>query len=85
LSGSTTDTRRSRNSRVDGQVRGGIEYHPSRGEWVRILRSNGFALEALHELYAPGDGDTHQYYEIASQAWAQRWPAEDLWEARRTL
>jgi SAM-dependent methyltransferase len=61
---------------------GGIEYHPSHGEWVRILRSNGFTLEALHELYAPADADTHQYYEIATQAWAQRWPAEDLWVAR---
>jgi hypothetical protein len=34
---------------------------PATGEWVRILRSNGFALEALHELYAPDDGDTDQY------------------------
>jgi SAM-dependent methyltransferase len=63
---------------------GGIEYHPSHGEWVRILRSNGFTVEALHELYAPADADTHQYYEIATQAWARRWPSEDLWVARRT-
>jgi SAM-dependent methyltransferase len=61
---------------------GGIEYHPGHGEWVRILRGNGFEVEALHELYAPADADTHQYYEIATQEWAHRWPVEDLWEAR---
>jgi SAM-dependent methyltransferase len=63
---------------------GGIEYHPSHGEWVRILRANGFEVEALHELYPPANADTHQYYEIVTQEWAQRWPAEDLWEARLT-
>ena len=31
---------------------GGVEYHPSHGEWIRILRASGFAVEALHELYA---------------------------------
>ena len=63
---------------------GGIEYHPSHGEWVRILRHNGFEVQALHELYAPADAGTHQYYEIVTQEWAQRWPAEDLWQARLT-
>jgi SAM-dependent methyltransferase len=63
---------------------GGIEYHPSHGEWVRILRTNGFEVEALHELYAPADADAHPYYEIVTEEWAQRWPAEDLWEARLT-
>ncbi len=63
---------------------GGIEYHPSHGEWVHILRANGFEVDALHELYPPADATTHQYYEIVTQEWAQRWPAEDLWEARVT-
>ncbi len=59
---------------------GGLEYHPSQGEWVRILHGNGFEVEALHELYAPADA--HLYYEITTEEWAQRWPAEDLREAR---
>jgi len=28
----------------------GVEFHISHGEWIRILRENGFVLDALHEL-----------------------------------
>jgi len=63
---------------------GGVEFHPSHGEWIRILDSNGFVVEALHELYAPADGQTHQYYDIATAQWAMQWPVEDLWAARLT-
>ena len=31
---------------------GGVEYHPSHGDWIRILRGHGFQVEGLHELYA---------------------------------
>jgi hypothetical protein len=46
------------------------------------LRRNGFAVDALHELYAPADSADHVYYEIVSAEWAARWPAEELWVAR---
>ena len=62
---------------------GGIEFHPSHGEWVRQLRSSGFVIEAMHEIYAPDDGLDHPFYEIVSQEWATRWPAEELWVAVR--
>ena len=61
---------------------GGIEFHPSHGDWIRILRRNGFVIEALHELYAPDDAATPDYYDIATAEWARRWPVEDLWTAR---
>jgi SAM-dependent methyltransferase len=61
---------------------GGIEFHPSHGDWIRILRMNGFEVEALHELHAPADAASPEYYDIASAAWAEQWPAEDLWCAR---
>jgi SAM-dependent methyltransferase len=60
---------------------GGIEFHPSHGEWIRILRDNGFVIEALHELYARDDANTHEYYDIATAQWAGQWPVEDLWAA----
>jgi SAM-dependent methyltransferase len=63
---------------------GGIEYHPSHADWIRVLRGNGFVVEALHELYAPAGAVTPPYYEIVTAAWAQQWPAEDLWVARRS-
>jgi SAM-dependent methyltransferase len=62
---------------------GGIEFHPSHGDWVRLLHSSGFVVEAMHEIYAtPGDGD-HPFYEIVSGEWATKWPAEELWVAMR--
>jgi hypothetical protein len=60
---------------------GGVEFHPAHSDWVRILRANGFIVEALHELYAPQDAETHGYYEIVTAEWARQWPVEDLWVA----
>jgi SAM-dependent methyltransferase len=62
---------------------GGAEFHPSHGDWVRLLGRAGFVVEALHELYAPPDAGDHPYYEIVSAEWASQWPAEELWVARR--
>ena len=64
-------------------VGGGIEFHPSPGDWVRLLRKAGFVVEAVHELYAPPEGGDHPFYEIVSRDWATRWPAEELWVASR--
>jgi SAM-dependent methyltransferase len=61
----------------------GVEYHLPHGRWIELLRSTGFALEALHELKAPPDADDHPYYDYVPAHWAQRWPAEDLWIARK--
>lgn len=62
---------------------GGVEFHPSHGDWVRLLRRSGFVVEALHEIFAPADRGDHPFYEIVSPQWAGRWPAEELWVARR--
>ena len=64
-------------------VGGGVEFHPSHGDWVRHLRAAGFVVEAMHEIYAPPDGDDHAFYEIVSSDWAKKWPAEELWVATR--
>ena len=62
---------------------GGVEFHPSHGDWVRLLRRSGFVVEALHEIYAPPDRGDHPYYAIVSSAWATRGPSEELWVATR--
>ena len=62
---------------------GGVEFHPSHGDWVRLLRATGFVVEAMHEMYAPPQGEDHPFYEIVSADWAARWPAEELWVATR--
>ena len=61
---------------------GGIEFHPSHGDWIRVLGANGFVVEALHELYAPAGAPTHEYYDIATAHWASQWPVDDLWAAK---
>jgi len=62
---------------------GGVEHHPSHGAWIAVLRDAGFTVEALHELTAPHDARAPDYYDIATLEWASRWPAEDVWVARR--
>jgi ubiquinone/menaquinone biosynthesis C-methylase UbiE len=59
----------------------GVEYHISHGEWIRILRENGFVLDALYELRPGDDAQTHHYYFTTPVEWARRWPGEELWEA----
>jgi SAM-dependent methyltransferase len=63
---------------------GGVEFHPGHGEWIRILGANGFVVDALHELYAPDDARTHEFYDVATADWARQWPVEDLWAARKS-
>jgi SAM-dependent methyltransferase len=63
---------------------GGVEFHPSHGDWVRLLRRFGFTVDALHEIYAPAGAADHPFYEIVSVDWATRWPAEELWVATRS-
>jgi hypothetical protein len=49
-----------------------------------VLGVNGFVDRALHDLYAPADAATHQYYDVAAAQWASQWPVEDLWAAQLT-
>jgi ubiquinone/menaquinone biosynthesis C-methylase UbiE len=62
----------------------GIEFHLAHGDWIRLLRANGFEIDALHELYAPEGATMHEYYAFVSPEWAQRWPVEDVWVAHKT-
>jgi hypothetical protein len=62
---------------------GGTEYHLGHGEWIRMLRTAGFVVDALHELTPPESGHDHEYYDIVTRHWSQRWPAEDVWVAHR--
>jgi SAM-dependent methyltransferase len=62
---------------------GGIEFHISHGDWIRVLRANGFEVLDLIELQAPADAQTHYYYDYVPADWAKRWPAEDIWVAQK--
>jgi len=60
---------------------GGVQFHPSHGEWIKILSASGFVIDALHELYAPPDAPDHPYYTLATASWARQWPVEEIWVA----
>jgi SAM-dependent methyltransferase len=62
----------------------GAEFHLSHGSWIRVLRDAGFRVDALHELRAPDDAQTHEYYYVIPADWARRWPGEDLWECTKS-
>jgi hypothetical protein len=61
----------------------GVEYHPTHGQWIALLREHGFDVEALHELQAPDGRGTHTYYDFVTVDWAKKWPCEDVWVARK--
>jgi SAM-dependent methyltransferase len=63
---------------------GGVEFHLAHGEWIDVLRANGFEVERLLELRAPPDAETHEFYAYVTAEWARQWPCEELWVARRT-
>jgi SAM-dependent methyltransferase len=62
---------------------GGVEFHLAHGDWIRVLREAGFDVEALVELQAPADAVDHPYYDYVRAEWARRWPAEEIWVARK--
>jgi SAM-dependent methyltransferase len=64
----------------DGE--GAVEYHLSHGDWIRLLRANGFELLDLIELQAPADAETHEHYAYVTADWARKWPSEEIWRAR---
>jgi SAM-dependent methyltransferase len=61
----------------------GVNYHLAHGEMIRILRANRFEIEALHERLAPATAEDHDYYDFIPAEWARRWPAEEVWVARK--
>jgi len=60
-----------------------VEFHLPHGKWIDLLRANGFEVEALHELQAPEDARVSAYYDYVDVEWARRWPAEEIWVARK--
>ena len=61
----------------------GVEYHPTHGQWISLLRDNGFDVERLVELQAGADSVTHGYYDFVTADWARKWPYEEIWVARK--
>ena len=58
-----------------------VEFHLSHGDWIRLLRAHDFDVEDLIELYASAGATTR--YDFVTAQWAERWPHEEVWRARK--
>jgi SAM-dependent methyltransferase len=58
-----------------------VEFHLPHGEWIRLLHEHGLQVEALIELQRPDHATTT--YSWADPSWAQEWPCEEVWIARK--
>jgi SAM-dependent methyltransferase len=61
---------------------GTIDFQIPHGEWFRLFHAHGFSVEDLVELRPPEDATT-TYDDFAPHDWARRWPAEQIWKARK--
>jgi len=57
-----------------------VEFHLGYGDWIRLLRANGFEVVDLIEIRPPEDA-TSPFPWITTE-WARRWPGEEVWKAR---
>jgi len=56
------------------------DFHLSHGDWIRLLRANGFEVLDLLELRpAEGVGSSDPF---VTPEWARQWPCEEVWRAR---
>lgn len=59
----------------------GVEFHLGYGDWIRLLRRNGFEVEDLLEVRPAEDAVSR--YPFVNLEWSRRWPCEEIWKARK--
>lgn len=60
---------------------GAVAFNLPYGEWIRLFRECGFAVEAL--LEPRPEPDATSTFRPSGAAWARRWPGELIWKVRR--
>jgi SAM-dependent methyltransferase len=60
-----------------------VDFQLPYGEWIRLFRANGLAVEDLIEPRPPANAKT-TYSDFVSRSWARSWPAENIWKVRKT-
>jgi len=58
-----------------------VEFHISHGDMIHLLRANGLEVLDLLEIQA-AEGPADIRFNVARD-WAQSWPAEEVWLARK--
>jgi SAM-dependent methyltransferase len=72
-------THRVRSEDADGPT---VRWHLPYGEWIRLFRASGFAIEDLIEL-RPGPDATTTFTDYAPADWARDYPGEHIWKVRK--
>jgi SAM-dependent methyltransferase len=60
-----------------------VNFYLGYGDWIRLLRANGFEVDRLVEIQAPKGAKQHRYDALPRPDWARHWPSEDVWVARK--
>lgn len=60
-----------------------VEFHISHGDMIRLLRSLRCEVLDLIEIRAPS-GPAEVQFNVP-RAWAQQWPSEEIWRARKRV
>src|SRR5262249_13930194 len=58
---------------------GSVAFQLPFGEWIRLFRANGLAVEDLIELRPP-EGASPGHWSFVTLEWARRWPSEEIWK-----
>ncbi len=61
---------------------GSVSFMLGYGDWIRIFRRTGLAVEDLVEIRPPEDA-TSTYRDATDLEWARRWPMEQIWKVRK--
>ncbi len=59
-----------------------VEWYLGYGEWIRVFRCAGLAVEDLIEL-RPGPGATTTYTTYTTAEWARDFPGDHIWKLRK--
>lgn len=60
---------------------GGIEFNRPISSWFQLLTASGFEVTGFNEIRSPEGGDEIRFFATAD--WAQKWPTEMAFKARR--
>jgi SAM-dependent methyltransferase len=59
------------------------EFHLPTADMFGLLRRTGFDVLDYRQLYADEDAVDHPFYKYVLAVWARKWPAEEIWRARK--
>jgi hypothetical protein len=59
-----------------------VDFNLPLGEWIRLFREHGLAVEALMEIQPP-EGAESTYRSASETEWARSWPMEEIWKLRK--